>query len=511
MPQVLISVTNKEGIVEFAKGLEKLGWIIISTGGTFKVLAEAGIKNLKKIEEITAFPEMMDGRVKTLHPKVFGGILADRTKDEHLKQAEQNQIGLIDLVVCNLYEFSKTATDPTKSQEEIIENIDIGGPSLIRAAAKNYQSVLVVVEPADYEQLLSALQKNDELEIKALKEKLAYRAFAHTAAYDSAIANYFSRGESLNLNFKKLYDLRYGENPHQSARFYKDLVSQTSDLGSIMEAEVLHGKELSYNNIIDADAALNLIREFSGPAAAVIKHTNPCGCATAKDIDQAFLKAYAADAKSAFGGVIVLNRDCTLKIAEEINKVFVEVILAPNFEPGALEILKQKKNVRILKLGQIQNLVGRNVKEYRKVIGGLLEQDYNSQNLNQSDLHIVTRLQPDSRQIVDLLFAWQIVKHVKSNAIVIVKNGVTLGIGAGQMSRIDAVDIALNKAGQELAGAVAASDAFFPFKDSVDKLAQNGIKSIIQPGGSIKDDEIIAAADELGLSMFFTGHRAFKH
>ncbi len=538
--RVLISVYNKASLAEFARELSNSGFEIISTGGTFKFLAEAGIKNLKKVQAVTGFPEIMDGRVKTLHPKVFGGLLADRSKPNHLQEAQNNGIELIDMVVCNLYPFAKTVAKPGVSAEEIIENIDIGGVSLIRAAAKNYQDVMVVVDPEDYNQVLEKLktpayakalagrqnslssgarraegEKLKAEDILELRKSLAKKAFTHIAQYDQAIADYFSLPrrqaggqKDLNLSFEKISDLRYGENPHQTAVWYKE--TNFSGTG-IVNAEMLHGKELSYNNIMDADAALNLISEFNQPAAAVIKHTNPCGCAVADDITEAFIKAYAADSLSAFGGVIVLNRECNFKIAREINKVFAEIVLAPEFEKKALEILKQKKNIRLLKF-KVQGLkLKSNIKDYKKIIGGLLVQDYNNSRLDASALKIVTEKKPTAGQLEDLLFAWPVVKHVKSNAIVLVKRKVTVGVGAGQMSRVDSVNMALTKAGSKAKGSVAASDAFFPFRDGLDKLARLGVTAVIQPGGSLKDDEVIRAADEQGLAMVFTGFRAFKH
>lgn len=513
--KALISVSDKQGITNLAKSLVVAGYEIISTGGTFEVLKKANLKNLKKVEEITGFPEIMDGRVKTLHPKIFGGILADRSKSSHLKEAKANQIPLIDLVVCNLYPFD---------QEPSIENIDIGGVTLLRAAAKNYEHVTVVCNPEDYEEVLLKLKApasanasagKQNLKLKTndrlieFRKKMAEKAFSHTAQYDAMIADYFSDGKNLNLHFEKLYDLRYGENPHQSARFYKEVRSGKLEAGSIVNAEVLHGKELSFNNILDADAALNLISEFEEPAAAVIKHTNPCGVATDKNINDAFKNAYQADAMSAFGGVIILNRPCTKEIAESINKVFAELVIAPEFNKGALEILKQKKNIRLLKVGSLKSEVG--MKDYKKVVGGILEQDYDNKQITEKYLKIVSQEKPTKSQINDLLFAWKVAKHVKSNAIVIAKGGTTLGIGAGQMSRIESVDIAVKKGQGKLKGAVVASDGFFPFKDSVDKLAKFGILSIIQPGGSVKDKEVIGAANEHGISMVFTGVRAFRH
>lgn len=504
--RALISVSDKTGLKEFAQGLAKLGWEIVSTGGTFKFLKEAGIKKLKKVEDLTEFPEIMDGRVKTLHPKIFGGILADRSKPSHLADAKKNKIELIDLVVCNLYPFAETVAKPNVSTEEAIENIDIGGVSLIRAAAKNYESVLIIVNPGDYDEVLRQLMADD---LRDLKKKLFQGAFEHTAIYDRTIADYFSDSQNINLPLEKISDLRYGENPHQQASWYKEPGFTGS---GIVNAQILHGKELSYNNILDADGALALIKEFDQPAAAVIKHTNPCGCAVSEDITDAFVKAYAADSLSAFGGVIAINRPCTVKIAEEINKVFAELVIAPEFEDEALNILKRKKNIRLIKAGDLGVKVqSSRIKDYRKLFGGWLEQDYNTHQLSAKDFKVVTKKSPDSQTIKDLLFAWQVVKHVKSNAIVLVKDGVTIGIGAGQMSRVESVEIAIKKAGDKIKGCVCASDAFFPFRDSIDKLAQFGVQSIVQPGGSIKDDEVIASADEKGLCMVFTGVRAFKH
>ena len=503
MLTALISVTDKSKLADFAKKLADLGYEIISTGGTYKELKAAGVKSLKKVEEITGFPEIMDGRVKTLHPKIFGGILADRSKTDHLEQAKANQIPLIDLVVCNLYNFR---------QKPGAENIDIGGVSLLRAAAKNHKHVLVICDPDDYEE---ALIKLNDLKFR---KKMAQKAFNQTAAYDTMIADYLIGQESLHLDFEKVYDLRYGENPHQQARLFRE--RGTDKALGIIGAEVLHGKQLSYNNILDADAAVNLIMEFDEPAAAVLKHTNPCGVATDENISQAFARAYAADSLSAFGGIIILNRQCNKEIAEEINKIFAEIVMAPDFEAEALKILKQKKNIRLLKMQGTRNpstSLGtgkeQGIKDYRKIIGGILEQDYDNSRLEEKDLKFVTQLKPSPEEIQDLLFAWAVAKHVKSNAVVFVKDKVTVGIGAGQMSRVDAVELAVKKAGgvENLQGAVVASDGFFPFRDSIDKLADFEIKSIIQPGGSIRDKEVIEAADKLGISMGFTAIRAFKH
>lgn len=509
MKRALISVYSKEGIIEFVRGLESLNFEIISTDGTYKFLKKEGIKNLKKVEEITGFPEIMNSRVKTLHPKIHGGILADRGSHEHLKQAKKNQIEMIDMVVCNLYPFEETVNKSTVTEEEAIENIDIGGPTMIRAAAKNYQNVYVVIDPADYQKALSQLSvksENKNQDSLGFRRMLAQKAFEYTARYDEVINNYFSGNQNLNLHFQRLYDLRYGENPHQKAAVYKCVNNEQG----FVDVEVLHGKQLSYNNLLDADAALSLIKEFDEPAAAVIKHSNPCGCAVADDITRAFIKAYQADSKSAFGGIIVLNRDSNKKIAEEINKVFTEMVMAPDYEDEALSILKQRKNIRILKIKNLR-LKTKNQKEYRFIKGGVLEQDENSHQLTKNDLQIVTKKKPTESEIEEMLFAWKVLKHVKSNAVILVKDKVTVGIGAGQMSRVDSVEIAINKAGNRVKGSIAASDSFFPFRDSIDKLAQSGVKSIIQQGGSVKDEDVIKAANENKVAMVFTGVRAFKH
>ncbi|MBT3689968.1 bifunctional phosphoribosylaminoimidazolecarboxamide formyltransferase/IMP cyclohydrolase [bacterium] len=504
MKRALISVYDKTGIVEFSKELVLSGWEIISTGGTYKLLKENNISNLKEVSEVTNFPEIMNGRVKTLDPHIYGGLLAVRNNNDHLKQAKENNINMIDMVVVNLYPFEETLKKKNVTHEEIIENIDIGGPTMIRAAAKNYESVYVVTDLKDYNEVIRQLGVDNS----DFRKKLAEKAFKLTSEYDFNINNYFSSNKRINWQFEKLDDLRYGENPYQKATFFKE-VGLYPEFPSIVNTEVLHGKQLSYNNIMDADAALALIQEFDMPAAAVLKHANPCGVAQDKDITKAFKKAYLADSKSAFGGVIILNKECSSKIAEEINKVFAEIVMAPSFEKEALNILKSKKNLRILKIKSLDNLKDSKLKDYRKVVGGLLVQDYNNYKIDQKDLKIVTDVKPDN--LDDLIFGYRVVKHIKSNAICLVKDGVTLGIGAGQMSRVDAVEIAMSKAGSKAKGSALASDAFFPFRDSIDKLAEFGVKSIIQPGGSIKDDEIIEAANEHKISMVFTQNRVFKH
>lgn len=503
MPKALISVYDKTGLLEFARELVGLGWEIISSGGTYKFLKENGFE-ASKVEDVTGFPEMMDGRVKTLHPKIHGGILADRSVSSHLEDAKRAGIALIDMVVVNLYPFKQTIEKPNATEEDAIHNIDIGGPAMLRAAAKNFHHVLGIVDPNDYGMIVSKL-KTGAVDLETRKQ-LAVKIFAATFVYDSMISDYFSESKNLTLSFAKVQDLRYGENPHQKASLYRESeIKETS----IVNAEVLHGKELSYNNIIDADAALNLIKEFDEPAAAVIKHTNPCGTAVAENIDDAFFRAYEADSKSAFGGIIVLNRPATKKIAEYVNKVFAELVIAPDFEDGTLEILEQKKNIRLIKTGVISK--PESGKDYRKIVGGMLEQDLDNNPIVETDFKAVTQKKPSPEEMKDLLFGFKICRHVKSNALVLVKAGVTVGVGAGQMSRVDSLEIALKKAGDRAEGSVAASDAFFPFRDSIDLLARAGVTAVIQPGGSIQDEEVIKAANERALAMVFTGTRVFRH
>ncbi len=502
--RALISVSDKTGIVEFAKELNNLGLEIISTGGTFKALTDAGIHAIE-ISEFTGFPEMMDGRVKTLHPLVHGGILGLR--DKHADQAAQHNIKWIDLVVCNLYPFSATIQKPDVTKDEAIENIDIGGPSMIRSAAKNIGYVSVIVDPLDYSPLLAELQNGGVT--YETRSRLSAKAFGHTAAYDSIIHNYFKTDafpEDYTLSFKKFYDLRYGENPHQLACVYKE---PNNTENNILNAKIHQGKQLSYNNINDADGALNLTREFTEPACVVVKHANPCGVATGTDITEVFRRAYNADSLSAFGGIISLNRICTKEIAEEIAKVFAEIVIAPSYEPAALEIFATKKNLRVLETGELS--LPKPKQEFRYVDGGLLVQDRDVNIVMPDQLKIVTAKQPTPEQITTMLFAWKVLKYIKSNAILIAKENVTVGVGAGQVSRVDAVDMAIKKAGDKIGSTILASDAFFPFRDSIDKLAGTGITCIIQPGGSIKDEEVVKACDEHGIAMVFTGVRCFKH
>jgi len=482
----LLSVSDKTGIVDFAKGLVELGVTIYSTGGTLKAITDAGIA-AKAVESLTGFPEMMDGRVKTLHPKVHGGILAIRDNAEHQQAMTDHGIEPIDLVVVNLYPFRETIAKPNVSLEEAIENIDIGGPTMVRSAAKNHAYVGIVVNFG-----------------------LAKEAFAHTAAYDVAIANYMSGvlnegptpPEYLSA-YEKVTDLRYGENPHQQAAFYKE-IGTAHGMGALKQ---LHGKELSYNNIVDMEAAWNMVWEFTDPAACIIKHTNPCGAATAITLHDAYVNAYEADSISAFGGIVALNREVDAATAEEMSKIFLEVIMAPAFTKEALEILEGKKNIRLIELSKPES----GQVTVKKVSGGLLVQTEDDIQEDRASYKVVTKVQPTEKQWKALEFAWKLVKHVKSNAILISNEKRTLGVGAGQMNRVGSAKIALEQAGEAAKGAVLASDAFFPFGDTVETAVKHGIAAIIQPGGSIRDEESIKAADEAGIAMVFTSIRHFKH
>ncbi len=503
--RALISVSDKAGIADFAKKLSAKGVEILSTGGTAKLLRENGVE-VKDVSDYTGFPEMMDGRVKTLHPKIHGGLLALRGNAEHMKAAEENGIEMIDLVVVNLYPFEETIKKEGVTEAEAIEQIDIGGPSMLRSAAKNFQSVTVVTDPADYAAVAAEFEKDGDTSADT-RRRLAEKVFETTSRYDGMIAGYLSGGKVESFMVKKIQDLRYGENPHQHAAFYTDLPGHRG--ASLVNAEQIQGKELSYNNIMDADGALSLVREFSEPTVAFIKHANPCGIATADKIEEAFKLAYETDSKSAFGGIIAFNRPVTKAIAEKIVSKFFEVVLAPDYEDGVLEIFEAKKNLRILKLPEVKPELP--AKTYRKVSGGVLIQDLDTARVDEADLLVVTKRKPSAEEIRDLLFAWHVVKHVKSNAILLAKNGATIGIGAGQMSRVDAVELAIKKALNREGGAVMASDAFFPFPDSVVTAAKHKITAIIQPGGSIKDVEVIAAANAAGIAMVFTDKRAFLH
>lgn len=502
--RALISVSNKKGLPEFAGGLNKLGVEIVSTGGTAKALRDSGVQ-VTLISEITGFPEIMQGRVKTLHPKIAGGILGKR--DIHAKEAEEQQIPWIDLVVCNLYPFAETIKKPNADLEIALENIDIGGHTILRAAAKNFPWVGVIVDPDDYAKILEELENNGSLSLES-RSQLAAKAFAHTAQYDSVIAGYMQKDlfpQNLTLPFEKIAQLRYGENPHQQAAVYQ----QTGAENTLLTAKQHQGKQLSFNNIFDADAAIACLKEFTKPACVVLKHANPCGVAQNEDINQAFFNAWNADSKSAFGGIVAVNKTCSKEIAEHLAGVFIEILIAPGYEPSALTTLQQKPNIRVLEFDGTAGFENKYHLKY--VTGGVLLQTPDDYIINERDLRAVTKKQLTRQEVQDLLFAWKTVKHVKSNAIVIARGQTTLAIGPGQVSRVGAVNIAIGKAGNDLNGAVLASDAFFPFRDNIDKIGKTGIKAIIQPGGSIRDEDVIAACDEYGIAMVFTGIRCFNH
>jgi|SRR3989344_4513590 len=509
MKTALISVSNKEGVVDFAKQLSKLGIRIVSTGNTAKLLEKNKV-SVTCVSEITKFPEMLDGRVKSLHPNIFGGVLAERGNKRHLAELKRMGIAPIDIVAVNFYPFEETIKKNSKLSE-VIENIDIGGPSLVRAAAKNYRDVLVIVDPNDYSSIAEKLssKKIDE----NLRASLAAKAFLHTARYDVIIGRYFAEKflpgdfpDIYNFTFRKIQDLRYGENPNQKSAFYKSYwINETC----VSTAKQLQGKYLSYNNILDANDAFELVKDFEEPTAAVIKHTNPSGVASAPSIDGAYKKAYDADPKSAFGGVVALNRPCNKRIAEMMKPLFVEVVVCPKFEKDAIQALQEKKNLRLLETGPI-------VRDYKspdmkRVVGGLLVQTRQHDAIKEKNLKVVTKRKPTKEEMVSLTFAWKVNKHVKSNSVVFAKGKVTVGIGAGQMSRVDAVNIAIMKNQDRIKGSSMSSDAFFPFRDGVDQAAKAGVTAIIQPGGSIRDEEVIAAANEHNIAMVFSGIRLFKH
>jgi len=510
MRRALISVSDKMGIVEFAKELERLEFEIISTGGTAKLLAEEGIK-VTGISDVTGFPEILDGRVKTLHPNIHSGLLAIMNKEEHRKQIEELGIQPIDLVVVNLYPFKETISKPNVTYEEAIENIDIGGPTMLRSAAKNHVFVTVVVDAKDYPIILNEM-KNGDVSIET-KRRLAAKVFRHTAAYDALISDYLTKqvGEEwpdqYTVTFEKAQDLRYGENPHQKAAFYRKPLTTAATLTT---AEQLHGKELSYNNINDADAALALVEEFDQPAVVAVKHTNPCGVGIGNSIFEAYQKAYESDPVSIFGGIIAANRIIDKPTAEKMRELFLEIIMAPDFDQEAFEILKQKKNLRLLKLGELKKQSQPEVK-LSSVSGGVLIQEEDVKQMRSEDLQVVTERKPTKEEVEQLLFAWKIVKHVKSNAILLTKDFQTIGVGAGQMNRVGSVKIAIEQAGEKAKGAFLASDAFFPMSDTVEEAAKAGITAIIQPGGSIRDQESIEAANKYGITMVLTGIRHFKH
>jgi phosphoribosylaminoimidazolecarboxamide formyltransferase/IMP cyclohydrolase len=509
--RALISVSDKTGVVEFSRGLAELGVEIVSTGGTSKALQEAGVP-VTYISDVTGFPEILDGRVKTLHPNVHGGILALRTP-EHLGQLSEHNIAPIDLVVVNLYPFRETIAKPGVTLAEAIENIDIGGPTMVRSAAKNYQNVLVVVNPKRYGEVLEALRRGEVSQ--ELRMSLAREAFAHTASYDAAITAYLtglSEGEelfppALELSLERAQVLRYGENPHQQAAFYKDPAVTGPCIG---HATQLWGKELSYNNILDTNSAFELLREFTEPAAVIVKHNNPCGCALGANLTEAYLKALEGDPVSAYGGIIALNRTVDAATAQEMAKLFVEVIIAPGYQAEALEILKKKANLRLLATGALTGQTNDRF-DMRRVNGGLLVQEFDREVFKEQDLKVVTRRKPTQEELDELIFAMTVTKHVKSNAIVLTRDRQLVGVGAGQMNRVGSARIAINQAGEKAKGAVLGSDAFFPFNDTVLEAAAAGVTAIIQPGGSIRDEESIKACDEAGIAMVFTGMRHFKH
>ena len=516
--RALLSVSDKRGITELAKGLSKLGVEIISTGGTQAELKKAGIKSIS-ISSFTGFPEILGGRVKTLHPKVFGGILAKRKDEQHKKEMGEQDIKCIDLVAVNLYPFEETVNRANVSEEEVIENIDIGGPSMIRAAAKNFESVAVVVKPIKYDQIIKELKENDGSLCLSTRLELAQEVFQYTAHYDTMIANYFNAlsppkedefSDYLNLSFEKIQNLRYGENPHQKASFYKNTLFKGA---SIPRCEILSGKELSYNNINDLEAALAMLEDFSEkPFAVLLKHTNPCGAACADTLACAYEDALACDPVSAFGCIIGLNRVVDLETAKKIHETFfVECVVAPGYEPEAFELLKKKKNRRFLACPELLESKKNKVNDVKIIKGGALVQTPDDHQIKESDLKVVTEVSPTPEQIKSLLFAWRMVKHVKSNAILLAQGEKTVGIGAGQMSRVDSSIIAARKAGEKAKGSVLASDAFFPMRDGVDAAAQAGVAAIIQPGGSKGDPEVIKAANEHKIAMVFTGIRHFRH
>lgn len=500
----LISVFDKTGVVELAQSLHELGVDILSTGGTANTLREANIP-VVDVSDYTKFPEIMDGRVKTINPLVEGGILGLR--DKHSEDANANNIQWIDLVICNLYPFSETISREDCDLALALENVDIGGPTMIRSAAKNVGWVCVAVDPADYITITNEL-KSGEISFET-RQNLSAKAFGHTAQYDTIIHNYLkddNLSDDLSITFEKHSEMRYGENPHQSAASYK---IPGNNEPNILNATIHQGKQLSYNNIMDADGALACVREFDDPACVVVKHANPCGVAIGDDLLGVYNHAFNADSLSAFGGIIAFNRTCTKDVAEAITSVFVEIVLAPNFEPEALDIFKKKKNLRVLEIGEFGKRTPK--LEVRNVDGGLLVQDADNKILTRDDLKTVTKAQPSEADIETSLFTWKVLRHAKSNGILIAKDNTTVGLGAGQVSRVDAVHMALRKGGENVKGSVLASDAFFPFRDSIDAIKDSGIKVVMQPGGSIRDQEVIDACDEYGIAMVFTGARCFKH
>ena len=510
MKRALVSVSDKTNLVPFVSSLVELGYEIISTGGTKKALEAAGIKTIG-ISEVTDFPEIMDGRVKTLHPKVHGALLCVRDNPDHVRQIEELGIQYIDLVCVNLYPFKETVQKPGVSHEEIIENIDIGGPSMLRSASKNYKFIPVLCDPSDYDAVVKELRENGETSLTT-REYLAAKVFRHTASYDTMIASYLTERtgekypEKFTITFDKVQELRYGENPHQSAAFYKGMNPQYS----LANAKQLHGKELSYNNIQDGNAAIEILKDFEGqPAVVGLKHMNPCGVSIGKTIEEAWDKAYEADPVSIFGGIVAFNEPIHASVAEKLSKIFLEIIIAPAFDEDAFEILSKKKNIRLM---QLDTSLEVNAKyKVTNVNDGLLVQDIDDHKITAEDLRCVTNRKPTEEELEQLLFAWKVVKHVKSNAIVLVKDNMTIGVGAGQMNRVGAAKIAIEQAGEKAKGSIMSSDAFFPMPDTVEEAVKAGVTAIIQPGGSIKDQLSIDVCNEHGIAMVYTGVRHFKH
>lgn len=508
--RALLSVSDKQGILQFAKELEKLGYEILSTGGTMKHLADNGVA-VTAVDEVTGFPEIMEGRVKTLNPLIHGGLLAKRDDDTHVAQMEEHHIQPIDVVCVNLYPFKETISKPDVTTEDAIENIDIGGPAMLRASAKNHAYVTVIVDAADYEQVLAELSADGETTLET-RRRLAAKVFRHTAAYDALISGYLTElaeeefPEQVTYTYELKQPLRYGENPHQKAAFYSKPLG--SDF-SIAYADQLHGKELSYNNIQDANAAIQIVKEFDAPAAVAVKHMNPCGVGTAETIAEAFNKAYEADPVSIFGGIIALNREVDAETAEQLSGIFLEIIIAPSFTEEAIAVLTKKKNIRLLTISFEQHK--QDQWNTVSVEGGLLMQEPDRFGFKDADIRVATDREPTEAEWEAMKLGWAVVKHVKSNAIVVSDDQMTLGVGAGQMNRVGAAGIALEQAGEQAKGAALASDAFFPMDDTVEAAAKAGITAIIQPGGSVKDEDSIKKANEYGITMVFTGVRHFKH
>lgn len=508
--RALVSVSDKANLVPFVKELIELGVEVISTGGTKSLLEENGL-NVIGISEVTGFPEIMDGRVKTLHPNIHGGLLAVRNNPSHMNQLKENNIETIDMVVVNLYPFKETISKPDVQFQDAIENIDIGGPSMLRSAAKNHEDVTVVVDPTDYKAVLDELKASGEVSL-AQKQRLAAKVFRHTAAYDALIAEFLTKTigeedpETVTYTFEKKQSLRYGENPHQSATFYQKPFVPTA---SIANAKQLHGKELSFNNIKDADAALQIVREFAEPAAVAVKHMNPCGVGVGTSVNEAFTRCFEADPTSIFGGIVALNEEVDVETAKRLHEIFLEIVIAPSFSQEALDVLTSKKNLRLLTIDV--KATSKQDKVLQSVHGGLLVQDEDILSLDDVEVTIPTKREPSEEEWKDLKLAWKVVKHVKSNAIVLTKDEMTVGVGAGQMNRVGAAKIAIEQAGVKAQGSALGSDAFFPMSDTVEAAAKAGVTAIIQPGGSIKDEDSIRMADEYGIAMVFTGVRHFKH